>query len=119
MVPTATPAADGTWRRRDEPPWYDPKLFINMCKREGFSNIFESAFSPLDRAFIDLPTIRNLFAHRQMETERAACQIANYHGLPSMKHPSVILLARLPGKVRPLLADWISWMSFTIQFLCH
>src|SRR5438105_3403723 len=63
---TARPNAAGVWHRRDEPAWHDPNVLMKVCDNLGCSiqTEIEQAFSLSQNVFIDLPVLRNFFAHR-------------------------------------------------------
>lgn len=119
--PRAQPKADGSWNRRDEPPWHDHNQLIQIWRSEGFSNIadIEAAFSTGMRTFSDLPVFRNFFAHRSRGTEEAARNLAPRYGIARTKRPSDILLSRPLGRPQPLILEWMDQISFTIDFLCR
>ncbi len=116
----AQPKADGSWHRREEPAWHDPNLLIPICRWANFTNIadIEAAFSTGDRTFLDLPVFRNYFAHRSIQTAKAAQSLAIRYGIPGSKQPSEILRYRPLGRPQPLILEWIDHILFTIEFLC-
>lgn len=119
--PRARPSSTGGWRRRDEPPWHDTSLFVDICRHEGFTNLadIEAAFSTGERTFIDLPVFRNYFAHRNRGSELAAKNLAANYGIAVTLRPSEILLSRPLGRPQALILDWTANIIFTIEYLCN
>lgn len=118
--PKLTPRPDGSWHRRDEPPWHDINVLTNCCRDLGCSHIadVEAAVSLQSRAFVDLPIFRNFFAHRNKGTAQAACAIAPHYSIPSYCHPLQILASTPKGRPYPLLVDWIDDIAITVELLC-
>lgn len=116
----AVPGASGVWHRRDEPTWHDPNVFMRVCNNIGCSNMpdINAAFSFGTRVFNDLPVFRNFYAHRNLQTEYAAKQLAPQYGIPATFRPSQILLARPLRRPQSLIFEWIDDIIFTIEYLC-
>lgn len=110
-VPTA-----GIWHRRSEPPWFDPNILMNSCQQLNCSNIvdIQAALSLGSRVFLDLPTVRNFYGHRNPQTELAASNIGLNYLLPTNLHPTEMLLSRPPTRPQPLILDWIDDIITTI-----
>lgn len=115
-----TPRSDGSWHRRDEPPWHDTKVLINCCADLGCSHLsdVQAAVSLQSRVFEDLPVFRNFFAHRNMGTAEAARAIAPQYSIPGHRHPLQILASQPKARPVPLLVDWVDDLDVTIELLC-
>jgi hypothetical protein len=118
-----SPNSQGIWRRKDEPTWHDPNFMIKVCRHIGCSNIaeIESGLSGGQTVFINLPTFRNFFAHRNQQTELAAKTVAlQKYGIsaPQLKISEILLLPPL-SETQPLINIWIVEMKITIEFLCY
>ncbi|MBU0516458.1 MAG: hypothetical protein KJ621_17005 [Proteobacteria bacterium] len=111
----------GNWRRRDEPPWHDPKVLLKLAQAEGFSNYqqIENAFSIPDRTLEDLPVFRNFFSHKNISSKNAAQNRATHYGISSTKRPSIILISRPYGRPQPLILDWCDHISLMVDYLCQ
>jgi hypothetical protein len=109
------------WRRRDEPSWHDPNTLLRLSDALGYSNLTEvrAAFAYPTRAFQDLPTVRNFFAHRNEETARKAVNIARSYGLSTLLRPSDILISIAPGRPQSVLSDWLDDIRYVIELLCQ
>ncbi len=109
------------WRRRDEPSWHDPNTLLRLSEALGYSNLAEvrAAFAYPTRAFHDLPTVRNFFAHRNEETARKAVNIARSYGLSTLLRPSDILVSVSPGRPQSVLGDWLDDIRHVIELLCQ
>lgn len=119
--PKLTPRPDGSWHRRDEPPWHDTSVLTNLCSDLGCSHLgdVQGAVSLGSRVFDDLPVFRNFFAHRNRGTAGAACALAPKYSIASYRHPLSILAVAPAGSPNPLLVDWIDDLAVTIELLCH
>lgn len=118
--PRLTPRPDGSWHRRDEPPWHDTAVLTNLCQDLGCSHLVDvqGAVSLQSRVFGDLPVFRNFFAHRNRGTTEAVRAIAPRYSIPSYKHPTEIIISLPRGRPSPLLVDWIDDLLITIELLC-
>jgi hypothetical protein len=118
--PRATPRPDGSWHRRDEPPWHDTAVLTNVCTDLGCSHVadVQASVSLGSRVFDDLPVFRNFFAHRNRGTATAARLIAPHYAIPAYRHPLAILASTPAGRTNPLLVDWIDDLNVTIDLLC-
>jgi hypothetical protein len=116
-----TPAPpSGVWRRRDEPPWHDPTILLDLSNRLHFSNVatIQAALSMQSRTFVDLPVFRNFFAHRNQDSSRAALALAAQYSIAANR-PSEVLLSRATGRPQVLILDWIDDIHTTIEMLCE
>lgn len=118
--PYATPKSDGSWHRRDEPPWHDPNILLKGCELIAASNLLDvqAAFSSNSRVFLDLPVYRNFFAHSNKQTEDAARRLASQYSIPTGLRPYDILMTRPVGRPQALLFEWVDELVFTAEFLC-
>jgi hypothetical protein len=110
----------GAWNRRDEPTWHDPNVLMNVCKNMQCSaqaNI-QAAFSLGQSVFLHLPVVRNFFAHRSDETNRAAKNIAPQYTLSTYLAPAEMILASRPSASVPVIIEWLDEMKITSEFLC-
>lgn len=119
--PYAKPQANGQWKRRDEPAWHDTKLLIRACSEIQCTNLPQVAasLSTGTRAFLDLPAIRNFFAHRNHSTFRTAQDIATNYGISKLRPPHLILSTRPIKRPYPLLVEWIDDMSAVAMLICE
>jgi hypothetical protein len=119
--PKAAANASGNWRRRDEPPWHDPKLILVLARDFGFSNysVIANTFSLGLPVFAHLPVFRNFFAHRGRGTSEAARNIAFHYSISGALRPSEILLSNAIWRPQPLILDWIDDISAVIDLLCE
>lgn len=118
--PKAKPKADGSWDRRDEPPWHDTTILLSLLRQMKFSNESEiaAALSSGTRVFNDLPVFRNFYAHRNRLTRMAACNLAPHYGIPADRSPTEILLSLPLRRPQTLFADWLDDLRFTIEYMC-
>jgi hypothetical protein len=107
--------------RRDEPTWHDAYIFITSCRELRCSHEPEivAAFSVGTRVLIDLPVVRNFFAHRNAVTASAARAIAVSYAIPSDPHPIDILTFSPAGRPFPLLIEWIDDVHVLVELLCE
>jgi hypothetical protein len=119
FTPHAAPNVFGVWHRRDEPPWHDPNTLLHLADVLGFQNLatIQAAFSLGLRVFIDLPVVRNFYAHRNQGTERAAQNIAANYGIPSSR-PTQILFTNPLLRPQALVFEWLTELVITADFLC-
>ena len=114
----------GSWNRRDEPLWRDPKIFVKNCEAIGCSNIekIRSAFSIPNKVLDHLLAFRNYYSHRNDETIKKVRDLAFYYSISipfKPSHPTDILL--LPAYDRPqaLLLDWLDDIEIYVDLLCE
>jgi hypothetical protein len=119
--PTLPPRSNGSWNRRDEPPWHMSDTFLNCCADLGCSHLqdVQAAMSLGSRVFDDLRHFRNFFAHRNEDTARKARVLAPNYSIPSYRHPIEILASSPFGRPHALLVDWIDDLDVTIELLCQ
>ncbi len=114
--------ANGTFKRRDEPTWFDINVFTTSCAGLGCSNLadIQAAVSTGTRAFLDLPIFRNFFAHRNEDSAaKARTAAATRYSIPTIRrHPADIVAARPYGRPVPLIVDWIDDIRATVELLC-
>jgi hypothetical protein len=115
-VPTVGPV-----HRRDEPHWHDAHVFITSCAELKCSHEpdIAAAFSVGTRVLIDLPVVRNFFAHRNAATASAAQAVAVSYAIPSRPHPIDILTLPPAGRPFPLLIEWIDDVHVLVELLCE
>jgi len=117
--PNAKRKPDGSWDRRDEPPWFDTNVLRTVCKDLLCSHHseVENALSIPTRVFVDLPVFRNFVAHRNKGTVTAAKSLGTQYLIPTFLHP-IEMLATAPGKrPHPLIVDWIDDVFATVELL--
>jgi hypothetical protein len=121
--PYVRPSPNGTFKRRDEPPWFDVQVLTTSCQAIGCSNLthIQAAVSTGTRAFLDLPVFRNFFAHRNEDSAaKARMAAATRYSIPAIRrHPADIVAARPYGRPVPLLVDWIDDIRVTVELLCE
>ncbi|MEZ0610455.1 hypothetical protein ACAW74_18215 [Fibrella sp. WM1] len=116
------PPTSGTWNRRDEPSWHNLTMFRNACQALNCSYIIDidTALSIGTRAYRDLPTIRNYYAHRNESTVQNVKNLAYYYGIPRSLSPTEILYSYpLGNPYRPLILDLLSDLSLSMELLCE
>lgn len=118
--PKAQPRSDGSWNRRDEPPWHSSLTLLSLAAFLGFSNQtgIQSAFSIQTRVFADLPVFRNFYGHRNEQTQKAASKLGPQYGISPLLRPTAILLGRPSGRPQALIHEWIVDMSLAAEIMC-
>ena len=111
----------GRITRRDEPSWHEPQTLLLTSQEMGCSNLgnVHAALSTGTRAYKDLPTFRNFYAHRNPETATKTKRIATTNSISSRLHPTEILRSAAPGRPEVLLVDWIADLTTTVKMLCQ
>lgn len=117
----ASPRSTGIWHRRDEPTWHDPNVLLACCNNIGASNYthMTNALSVGTRFFLDLPVFRNYCAHKNMQTEGAAQNIAPIYGISALLQPLNILLSIPIRRYDPLLKIWLYDIESVVSLLCE
>lgn len=117
----ARPQADGSWHRRNEPPWHDTTTLTSLCTDLGCSHLadIQAAVSLGSRVFTDLPVFRNFVAHRNKGTAKAAKDLAPQYSIASSHHPVAILATPPHGRPNALLVEWIDDLAVTVELLCQ
>jgi hypothetical protein len=107
--------------RRNEPVWHEPttlsKLFVAV-KASNLTQV-QGAISAQPYVFTALPTIRNFFAHRSLQSAQKIPGVARGIGLSVGLRPCEILCSRLPGRPQNVLADWIDDIRNAIELACQ
>lgn len=107
--------------RRDEPSWHESRLFLQVCREMGCSNLptIQGALSTGTSVFGDLPKVRHFFAHRNDETKSRARDVSLRYALPRLPHPTLILSLAAPQRPQPLIVDWLDDLTTTMELLCQ
>jgi hypothetical protein len=118
--PSKVPSV-GPVSRRDEPTWHDPHVFLTSCSALSCSHGTDiaAAFSAGTRVLIDLPIVRNFFAHRNETSASAALAVAASYAIPGRPHPIDILTLAPAGRPFPLLIEWIDDVRVLVELLCE
>lgn len=98
------------WKPQHEPDWKVPTQFVKALAAVGAANQqpVSAALSFGAKAFGDLPTCRNHFAHKDEATARKVLNLrAKYRLPPQLERPTQVLLARSPGRPQSVLLDWL------------
>ncbi|GAB3615901.1 hypothetical protein GCM10027416_04580 [Okibacterium endophyticum] len=100
----------GPWTHRQEPDWLDPNTLLILLDLVGASNSGDvsAALSLRARALTDLPSLRNFYAHRAMNTAEKVRKMGLNYSIPSVHHPVELCLGYAPGRPQSVLADWVS-----------
>jgi hypothetical protein len=116
------PLAPAPTTRRQEPPWHDINTLLRTCielKPSNHADII-AAMSIQTRAFADLPTFRNFFAHRNQESAKKAIDMARHQYLiTKAKYPTEALSQPAIKRPQALLLDWLDEISAVIELLCE
>ena len=115
------PPASGVWPRRSEPKWHDLNNFRRSCQAINCSYMvdIETALSIGTRAYDDLPTMRNYYAHRNEATGIKVRNLAQHYGISSSFSPTEILCSLPLNAGRPLILDILDDLYLSIEFLCE
>ena len=107
------------WTSRDEPDWRQPAVLDRALFLLGATNLpkVRAAFALPNNVFRDLPTFRNFYAHRGMETANRVRHVARSYALPGDLHPTEILGTRLTGRPQCILADWVDELRQVIDLM--
>ncbi|WP_158791518.1 hypothetical protein [Granulicella sp. L60] len=116
----ATPNSAGEWSRRDEPPWHDPNVLLEVCRITNCSQYgqMQAAFSMGQRVFVDLPVFRNFYGHRNRLSAEAAQRIGSLYLLSTALRTSEMLLKSKPAASVSVLLEWIAELKVTSEFIC-
>jgi hypothetical protein len=121
--PSRTPLPNGSWDRRDEPPWHDINVLLTSCAGLGCSNLaqIQASLSTGTTVFNRLPAFRNFFAHRNEASARSALtQAGGFRNSSSIRpHPADILRSPPLTRPFPLLLEWIHDVEITVQWMCE
>ena len=113
----------GSWGRRDEPIWRDPKIFVKNCEAIGCSNIekIRSTFSIPTKVLDHLSVFRNYYCHRNDDTIKKVRDLAFYYSISipfKPSHPTDILLLPAYNRPQALLLDWLDDIENYVDALC-
>jgi hypothetical protein len=115
------PNAPAPLTRRDEPPWHDISLLHRTCQHLQCSHLgqVQAALSLQTRVFHDLPTFRNFYAHRNLESAQNAVQLARRNYLIiGPTHPSDVLAEPARNRPQALILDWLDDMRAIVELVC-
>lgn len=120
FTPYATPNVAGIWHRRNEPPWHDPNTLLRLAKLLNLQNQakIQAALSLNVRVFLDLPVVRNFYAHRNQGTLEAAQRMASQYGIPSNYRASQFLFTNPLKRPQPVVFEWIDELQISADYLC-
>lgn len=120
LRPLLAPPPGGAWHRRDEPTWHEPRTLRTLSASIGCSNRQDiiDGFGINSRVFLDLPTFRNFYAHRNRESYDAALSLRTHYGITARGHPTSVLLARAYGRHQALILDWVADLRNVVEYLC-
>lgn len=109
-----------TWTARDEPAWHSTSKLLDLCTDLNCSHIadVQAALSSPTRVFVDLPTYRNFFAHRNASTLRDAMSIGPTLGVPGTLRPAEALVYRPPTAPRGTLDQWLVDLQDVVTAMC-
>lgn len=115
------PPFSGEWGRRDEPKWYDLNIFVRSCNEINCSYMpdINVALSIGTRAYVDLPIIRNYYAHRNNSTSLKVKNLASSYGISQLLSPTEILCAYPIMAFRPLILDILDDLYISMELLCE
>lgn len=118
--PHASPNVAGIWHRRNEPPWHDPNTLLRLATSLNFQNQgkIQAALSLNVRVFLDLPVVRNFYAHRNQGTLEAAQRVASQYGIPSNYRASQFLFTNPLKRPQPVVFEWIDELQISADYLC-
>ena len=104
-----TQLVPGRISHREEPNWLEPNILQKLLSDIGASNeqVVIGALSVPTRAFKDLPSIRNFYAHRCQNTAEKAANIGRNYGAGASLHPTQLCLSYAPNRPQSILRDWI------------
>jgi len=111
----------GPWQRRDEPTWFDVQTLLKLFPALGASNAAQvvSAFSYPTKVFQHLPTARNFFAHRNVETSGKVSAIARAYSVAIARRASDVFCSRSPARPQSVLADWLDDIRNVVDIMCQ
>lgn len=96
--------------RRQEPSWHEIRNIITLIAAIGASNTptVVAALSYPTHAFRCLPTVRNFYAHRNLDTAQKCRGLAATLPVASAWRPSALLVQRDYTRPNNLLSEWIT-----------
>lgn len=117
--PTAVPKSDGSWHRRDEPKWYESATMLALFKHLRISNlaVVDAAYSLQSTTLLDVPVVRNFFAHRNWQTEVAARAVGRRNGISGSLRPVQILDAPRKSSQLTLMDEWFQYFDVMADLL--
>lgn len=113
--PTRTPI------RRDEPVWHSRREFLKTITLAGLTNTAQiaAALSLPSRVIDHLPTVRNFYAHRNDETISKVRRLALRYALPTIRHPTDFLRARISGRPATIFEEWLAELDAVVAAMCQ
>jgi hypothetical protein len=86
----------------------------------SFSNqaTLDGSLSLGSRVFLDLPVVRNFFAHRNEGTQVAVEAVALQYGITAFR-PADLLLRRALKRPQTLVLDWLDDLYVTMELMCE
>lgn len=107
--------------RRDEPSWHDIRMLLALATRIRLSNEanISAALSTGSTVFGTLTSVRNFYAHRNLDSKNTALSRLRGLPVPSYPHPTLLLLSTPAGSSSPLVVDWIEDLHVSIEIMCQ
>jgi hypothetical protein len=104
----------------DEPAWHKRETIAKLSTLLALSNDAEIqvAVNVGTKAFVDIVTCRNFFAHRGKATMAQARSTLAGYGQSLRDHPSNAVCGTNPGRTQNIMTDWLSDIRLTMELLC-
>lgn len=113
-------AAKGSPRaitKRDEPILRDPSRLRRLLATSNASNLaqIDRAISISASFFTQAPTLRNFFAHKNLDTAAKVANLATRLGVPNLYRAEELVCARVRSVPSPLFIDWTSELKIFVE----
>lgn len=106
-------SATGPWSRRWQPDWQSRKALLDSLRyvRSSLYADVDTALSLPTRVLLDLPTVRNFYAHKGQRAARSVTTIHRHYGITRSMPPHELLCSVPPARSDSLLNEWLADLS--------
>lgn len=107
------------WTRQELPDFQNKGHLTKTLKyiAASISPDVDAAVSYNSRVLFDLPTIRNFYAHKGLETAVAASSLARHYGITKRLSPPALLFEVAPSAGDVLIREWLSDLTAILRLM--
>lgn len=109
----------GPWSRRALPDWQTRGHLLTALKYVGASSYtaVDGALSYQTRVLLDLPTVRNFYAHKGHRAAQSVATIQKHYGITKTMSPHELLCTVPPTSADVLLNEWLDDISAIMSLM--
>ena len=108
-----------TWKRHEQPDFQNKSVLARAMKYIG-ATIYpdvDAAVSYPTRVLVDLPTMRNFYAHKAERAATKAAALGPRYGITRPMSPHELLCTPPPGRADVLLNEWLADLAAILSLM--